>query len=442
MSSKAHINVERSGLGVHASNEHDVSDSLLDGEIRSIIVGVIVNELSDESNRLLGEIFIDLGHVKIIHKVDEGLASGRTVKSTGSLVNVRLNNNLETHGVGVRVEINLGGEDTVGVNRLEVIQHNRSLTSTSGTNVKDTFLGLSTYLEDQFLSGSFGSSHDNRGEIAFSVGVESLDLFIPVNPLHIDGVEVVIIDRSSFGELDLAARSSEVAVEVTLGLINASSERPNRSKGEEAVVDELNLVKRLVVLLSFLSELTEVLSAGLGGSHLLHLVVNNTDKRLNPGDFDHGLTDIVLCFHGVKEAFTDVLGLAELELSNCNFVLSLGSLLLELGQPGVVVRLPSDISIVNEEHTTTGDSGRSSVSKVSYLNNETHLRSEGNTLVGHKGENLVIIHDSVEGLNPLGIDISVHNNPLVLLFVSELTHVLHHVSEHGGEHTITPFLGL
>jgi hypothetical protein len=40
---------------------------------------VIVNELSDESNGLLGEIFIDLRHVKIIHKVDEGLASGRTV---------------------------------------------------------------------------------------------------------------------------------------------------------------------------------------------------------------------------------------------------------------------------------------------------------------------------------------------------------------------------
>jgi hypothetical protein len=68
---------------------------------------VIINELSDEGDRLLSEIFINLGHVEIINKVDESLSSGRTKEVTSSLINVRLNNNLETHGVGVRVEIDL-----------------------------------------------------------------------------------------------------------------------------------------------------------------------------------------------------------------------------------------------------------------------------------------------------------------------------------------------
>jgi hypothetical protein len=172
------------------------------------------------------------------------------------------------------------------------------------------------------------------------------------------------------------------------------------------------------------------------------LVVNDANERLNPGDFDHRLADIILLTHGIEETLTDVMGLAELVLSDSCLVLSLGALLFELGQPRVVVSLPTDISIVNEEYTTTGDSGGCSVSQVSNFDNKSHLGSKRNTLVGHKSQHFVIIHDSVEGFNPLGIDISVHNNPLVLLLVGELTPVLDHVSEHGGKYSITPFLGL
>jgi len=111
MSGKANINEERSGLGVHAGDEHGVSNSVLDRQISSVVVSVIVNELSDESNRLLSEILIDLGHVEIINKVDESLSGGGSEKGTGSLINVRFNNNLKTHGVGVRVEIDLSGKD-------------------------------------------------------------------------------------------------------------------------------------------------------------------------------------------------------------------------------------------------------------------------------------------------------------------------------------------
>jgi hypothetical protein len=111
MSGETDINEERSSLGVHAGDEHGVSISVLDRQISSVVVGVIVNELSDESNGLLGEILINLGHVEIINKVDESLSSGGSEESTGSLIKVRLNNNLETHGVGVRVEIDLSSEN-------------------------------------------------------------------------------------------------------------------------------------------------------------------------------------------------------------------------------------------------------------------------------------------------------------------------------------------
>jgi hypothetical protein len=252
MSGKTDINKEGSGLGVHASNKHDVGNSLLDGEISSIIVGVIVNELSDEGNGLLGEIFINLGHVQIINKVNKSLSSGRTVKSTSSLINVRFNNNLKTHGVSVRVEINLSSEDGIGINILEVILHNGSLTSTGGTNIKDTLLGFGTDLEEQLLSGSLRSSNNKRGERAFEVRVECLDLVHPVAPYHVNRIEVVIINGSTFRELDLGARRSKVSVEFTLGFINTSSERPDHSKSEEAIVDVLDLLKRVSGFLGIL----------------------------------------------------------------------------------------------------------------------------------------------------------------------------------------------
>jgi hypothetical protein len=173
---------------------------------------------------------------------------------------------------------------------------------------------------------------------------------------------------------------------------------------------------------------------------LLHLVIDDADKGFNASDIDHGLAGVERGVHHVQEALTDVFVLSEDERVEGDIIFLLANL--ELGQPGVVVWAPTDISGIDEEHTTTRDSGRSSVSQVSNLDDKLHGVGEGNTLVGHKGKNLVIVHDGVEGLNPLGVDVTIEHTPFHFLLVGELAPAFVHVSEHTGKDTITPFLSL
>jgi len=214
---------------------------------------VVVNKLTNQSNRLLGEILVDLRHVEIINKVDQSLSSGRSVKSTGSLIDTRLNNNLQTHGVGVRVEIDLLCESGIGVNSSEEIFYDRGFTSTSCTNVKNTLLSLNSDVQQELLSSGFSSSYNEGGESSSELGVKWLNDIHPVVPLVLDRVEVVIVNATRFGELKLGLHSSQVAVEISLGFINARSERPDHSKSEEAIVHLLDSIHNITALLGFLA---------------------------------------------------------------------------------------------------------------------------------------------------------------------------------------------
>jgi len=62
------VNVERTGLGVHAGDEHDVVDFFLVFEVVSVEHNLIVDDLADQANRRLGSVLVDLRHVKIVHE--------------------------------------------------------------------------------------------------------------------------------------------------------------------------------------------------------------------------------------------------------------------------------------------------------------------------------------------------------------------------------------
>lgn len=76
------------------------------------------------------------------------------------------------------------------------------------------------------------------------------------------------------------------------------------------------------------------------------------------------------------------------------------------------------------------------------LENKTHLWGNWNTLLRHKGQHLVVIHDSVKGLNPLWIDITIQNDPLLLVLWLVWVVVFVHVSHDDREYTISPLFGL
>lgn len=105
MSGKSKIDVEGSRLGVHASSVHDVNEVLLLLKVVSIIDNTVVDDLSDEADWRLGSEPIKVRHVQIIHEVDECLTWWRSESSSGSLVHLRLNDNLECLGISVGVEV-------------------------------------------------------------------------------------------------------------------------------------------------------------------------------------------------------------------------------------------------------------------------------------------------------------------------------------------------
>jgi len=63
MSSQTEINVERSGLWILASGEHDIDKEFLFFEMVSVIDDTIIDDLSDEADWRLSSILIKEWHV-------------------------------------------------------------------------------------------------------------------------------------------------------------------------------------------------------------------------------------------------------------------------------------------------------------------------------------------------------------------------------------------
>jgi len=65
-------------------------------------------------------------------------------------------------------------------------------------------------------------------------------------------------------------------------------------------------------------------------------------------------------------------------------------------KPAIHFRHPTNIGFINEQHSCSGYSGRSSIFQVRYFKDQSHRRSKGNTIVRHQSKYFVIIHNSVK----------------------------------------------
>ena len=98
------------------------------------------------------------------------------------------------------------------------------------------------------------------------------------------------------------------------------------------------------------------------------------------------------------------------------------------------LRIPSKISRVDEEDTSTRHSGRSGSLEMTDLKQEPHGGCEGDSLVTGQGQNLVVVHDGVEGLNPHGINVTIQDNPF-----GSVSRDVSQVSHDSREETVFPF---
>ena len=160
MSSQTEINVERSGLWILASGEHDIDKEFLFFEMVSVIDDTIIDDLSDEADWRLSSILIKEWHVEIIHEIDESFTWWWTESSSCSLVYLGFNNDLKSFGVSVVIEIDGGVKSNIFIKSGEVILNDGCLTSTSRTNIKHTSSGTDMKIKKESLSSSLSGWND------------------------------------------------------------------------------------------------------------------------------------------------------------------------------------------------------------------------------------------------------------------------------------------
>ena len=88
------------------------------------------------------------------------------------------------------------------------------------------------------------------------------------------------------------------------------------------------------------------------------------------------------------------------------------------------LRVPAEICGVDEEDTGAGHGGRGGRLEVGDLEQEPHARGERDPLVTRERQDLVVVHDGVERLDPHGVDVSVQHDParVVARHLSEVSH--------------------
>ena len=99
-------------------------------------------------------------------------------------------------------------------------------------------------------------------------------------------------------------------------------------------------------------------------------------------------------------------------------------------------RPPAHVRLVEEEDAAARGGGGRGVAHVRDLEQQPHRRREGDALVGHERQHLVVVHDGVHRLDPLGVDVAVEDDPLEarLLGLAEVAHDL-------GDHAVVGLLG-
>jgi len=170
---------------------------------------------------------------------------------------------------------------------------------------------------------------------------------------------------------------------------------------------------------------------------LVNKSINDASKGL---DVSHlaNRGNLFFATHVINERVTHVLAHCKSEGIDSVVI----TLLLVLEHPRLKEWLPPDIRVIDEEYTTTRDCSGCGVSQVRDFKNKSHFRGKRDTLLRHECQHFVVVHDSVTRLNPLRVNITIKNDPLVELRKLVGTIILVHISHNDREHTVLPLLGL
>ena len=322
----------------------------------------------------------------------------------------------------------------------QVILDDSSFTGTGVTNKEYRLLLRHVTVEEITETGSVEGRDIDLGEGEVIDGTVGSHLGLPVLPTGLGRIGVVIEGETGFREFDLGHTAPErielfLVLLIVLASADRTTERPHSREDEHNFVSGfLGFLFQLVeVVLVFQHHGVQDTAQGLDHHH----IIDGTDvfdtvevlvqlDVLLEATVEDILADIV--DHHVFAAhliFRDVLHLVE------------GAF-----QPAVHVGNPANIAAVDIQHTGTGGGSRGSVSQVRDFEHETHGSGEENTIIGHQGQDLIVVHDRIQGFDPFRIDITVQDTPFVHLVFLVVLLALGLVLHDHGEHTVLPLLGL
>mmetsp|Transcript_17844 Transcript_17844/g.45070 ORF Transcript_17844/g.45070 Transcript_17844/m.45070 type:complete len:272 (-) Transcript_17844:3356-4171(-) len=94
-----------------------------------------------------------------------------------------------------------------------------------------------------------------------------------------------------------------------------------------------------------------------------------------------------------------------------NHLLSLSAVLLTPHHPRLH-KVPPLLDLGDEENTSPRRRCGCGILEISELKDEAHVRLHDDTLIGSKGKELIVVHDTVHRLDPVGIKVTIKDDPL------------------------------
>ena len=109
-------------------------------------------------------------------------------------------------------------------------------------------------------------------------------------------------------------------------------------------------------------------------------------------------------------------------------------------QPTLDERQVTNIGVIDVQDSSSRDCGWGGIFERMDLKDHAHGVAERNSLIGDKGQHLVVVHHRVHALDPAGVNVTIQHNPLVGLDSGVRRDILGHVAHDYRDHTISPIL--
>ena len=456
------------GRGVAGADELDV----VEGDPRVVLGAVVasaLSELAEELHDALGAIFIGGGEVDLIAEDNELLARGRGEDEAvlGVLhLAVLIKDLRDGVGGGAAGEVKEGGLVLRGGTEDSGERH--SLTGAGRAAEDDGLASADPRGDDVLVAGCIDGGNDNI--VGTNLGSGDLrldDAGADLRPLAVLDACLVVEQRAG-GDVGLELLRELLAAHRLELRGKAPQQRLHHLAANEALEDlwGLLLVRRVGVLTDHegtVGEEREESAEGLGAVKLHDavlrvLLLEGVEGPLNEAAGPKVLLSrvhyLVLNLDG-RHLLVGELGAVGLALVTALVAAGLGSggalgkgeRGLVLTQEGAAAEVADAVvenvagrnSLLAEpHHTAAGDGGGGGVAEVLHLKHDAHIRGQREALAVGKREQLVVVEEGVEVLDPLRIDVAVEENPMALFGLVVALHIVDDTAEGRREHAVLP----